>query len=204
MFFWLAAAIQQGVNAFKKYREKHAPVLPPHFKPPSTVDEPIPTPETSTYVYRRSTRGRRNFGIAFLVLMVIGTVGMSLLWSDLAIVISWCMVGVGMMGAFICWVQYRYLSKLLHCVGPDGLISQHPNLPILIARWSDIFEISIHEINPENRHLNIELWDRSKYMVICPEAGRKETSRLIELYLPSEKYAKADQFLRQWRLGIND
>jgi hypothetical protein len=47
MFFWLVAALQQGVDAYKKYREKNAPKLPPHFTPPSIADQPIPTPETS-------------------------------------------------------------------------------------------------------------------------------------------------------------
>jgi hypothetical protein len=206
-FLWLMAAAQQGVNAIKKYREKNAPVLPPHFIPPRTSDQPIPTPETSTYVYRPSTRSRRNLGIVFVVLLVAGISGMAFSWSDIAVVISWVTVGVGMMGAFICWVQYKHLSKLLYCVGPDGLISQHPHpaYPTLIARWVDIFEINILVIdNVNTKRLNVELWDRTKYVVICPAAGRKETSRLINSHLTSEKFTKAEQLLRQWEIGIND
>jgi len=201
---FLFTALEQGIQGIKKYRARNAPPLPPRFAPPSTSEQPIPTPETSTYVYRPSTRGRKSFGIGFLVLMVIGILGMTFLWSDLAVVISWVMVCVGLMGAFICWAQHKYLSKLLYCVGPHGLISQHPACQTLIARWVDIFEIRILEIRAGTKHLNVELWDRSKYMVICPKAGRKETARLITAHLDPEQYAKADQLVRQWAIGLSD
>jgi hypothetical protein len=199
--FGALSFLQQWFAGIKKRREK---ALPVHFTPPSIADQPIPTPETSTFVYRRSTRGRRNLGIAFLALLVVGISGMAFLWSDVAFVISWCMVCVGLMGAFICWVQYNYLRRILYCVDPHGLISQHPACTTLIARWADIFEISIHEINAKTRHLNVELWDRSQYMVICPAAGRKETVRVMRACLPRDRYAQAEQLIRQWETGIND
>jgi|GEM_PF-5597215 len=204
--FWIIAVLQQGINAFKKHREKNAPVLPPHFTPPPTSEQPIPTPETCTYVYRPPTRGRRNFGIGFLVMLVVGISGMAFFGSsDLGPQISLPMIGVGLFGAFICWVQYQYLSKLLYCVGPRGLISRNPAYPTLIARWVDIFEVNVLDTNNvRTKHLNVEMWDRENHLIICPEAGRKETSRLINLHLTPEKFTKAEQLLRQWEIGIND
>jgi hypothetical protein len=130
---------------------------------------------------------------------------MTFLGSDLAVGISWVMVCVGLMGAFICWAQYRYFSKIRYCVGPSGLISQYPASPPLIARWVDIFEIGIREINERTKRLDVELWDRSKYMVIClKEEPRKAIALHIHSHLTPEQYAKADQFIRQWALGIDD
>jgi len=202
-FLWLTAPIQQGFDAFKKYREKHDPVQPPHFEPPSTAGQPIPTSETSTFVYRPNIRINRILGIAFFVLSIIGFAGMTFLGNG-AGEISWTMACVCMMGAWVCFLQYGFRKRLLYCVGPDGLISQHPACPTLIARWSDIFEIRAGEISSGKKRLNIEIWDRSTYMVICPDAGRKETARMIEAHLAPNKYLKAEQLLRKWTLGLSD
>ena len=117
--------------------------------------------------------------------------------NDLCAEISWLALCIGVMGAWISWLQYQYRKRLLYCVGPHGLIFQHPGSPTLIARWVDVSEFGL-ELN----RLKIELWDRTKYMVVCPKAGRKESARLIKVHLAPEKYAKADQLIRQWEIGI--
>jgi hypothetical protein len=198
-FVWLVALLQQGVNGINKFREKKAPVLATHFTPPSTSDVPIPTRETSIYVYSPSTRINRNLGIAFLILAVIGfTVMMSLINDTLSGDGAGGMF-VGVMGAWICFLQYRFRKRLLYCIGPNGLVSQYPGCETLVARWVDIYQISV-----ERKHLSVELWDRTKYTVVCPKAGRKETANLIQTSLERPKYAKAEQLVRKWTLELDD
>ena len=204
MYFpWLATAVQQGVNAVKKYREKNAPVLPPHFTPPPISESPIPTPESCTYVYHPSPRIARIINASLWIASGVGLILLIIFANSRyegLVATSSAVFFFGWFFGIFSLAAYRKIKGTLFCVGKDGLISKSPPLDPLIARWSEIFEISAGE----NERLGIELWDRSTYKVDCPNQGRKETVKMMRAYLPQDRYEQAEQRIRQWEMEIND
>jgi hypothetical protein len=198
-FIWIITALQQGIVGFKKYVDRNTPPLPPHFTPPLISEQPLPTPETCSYTYQHRARVAYILRNLFLTSVGISLATMILLHAKFetdAFAISAGIFFYGSIARGLAWVAYRNLRRIRFYVGTSGLIAQYPSLPTLVARWSDIACISVEP----NKRIEVELWDRTKYVVICPKPARKETGRMIQAHLQPERYAKADQLVRQWAI----
>ena len=199
---WLIGIVQSVGSQIKKYRQRKIEALGPHFVPPPLSDKPLPTTENSSFVYKISTKISKRCCICFAILSVLSMIVMSVLMNSRVFVDSETLVEIplfgvsfGFMGAIFSGMRYLSVKNYLYCVGPEGIVSKRPSNPTIVLRW-----VEVHALRAESGRLQIEMYDRSKSLIICPNAGKKETARMICSQLSAEKYMRAEQLLRGWQV----